>query len=101
MRVLIISEAIAPASAIASIRWTKIGKYLQKQHHVEVDILTTTKRYETTPHAGSYLFDENLEKDLIYFSKVHEIPEGLRYRLVNWLFRTVEKTRTKHSNIYI
>jgi len=97
MRVLIISEAIAPASAIASIRWTKIGKYLQKQHHVEVDILTTTKRYETTPHAGSYLFDENLEKDLIYFSKVHEIPEGLRYRLVNWLFRTVEKITNKSN----
>ncbi len=91
MRVLIVSEAIAPASTIASIRWTKIGKYLQKNHNVEVEILTTAKRFSSTPQAGSYLLDENLEKDLVYFDKVWEIPEGLRSKVVNWIFRTIEK----------
>lgn len=98
MKILVISEAIAPASAVASIRWTKIGKYLQKKHNVEVDILTTAKRFSATPQAGSYLLDESLQKDLVYFNKVHEIPEGLRHRLVNCLFRTIEKTIKKPNS---
>lgn len=98
MKLLIISEAIAPTSTIASIRWTKIGKYLNKESGVEVDILTTKKRYSKIPQAGSYLLDSTLEKDLIFFNKVWEIPEGFRAKVINWSFSKVGGILKRTSN---
>lgn len=89
MKLLIISEVIAPASTIASVRWTKIGKYLHRKFNVDIDIVTTKKRYSDSLHPGFYLKDSTLEKDLVFFNRVWEIPEGLRAKAVNWLFATL------------
>lgn len=41
MKILIISEYIAPKQTIGSVRWTKIAKYLKKNHGIDIDVLTT------------------------------------------------------------
>ena len=73
MRILIICEYIAPLHAVASIRWTKIAKYIKK-HHPECDItiLTNQKLFQ-----GISKKDTLLEKDMMYFEYYIEFPNGL------------------------
>ena len=86
MKVLVISEAIAPAGVIASVRWTKIAKYLSKNHGVEVDVLTTSKRYSETPRATYCKFDVGLAQDMRHFYKIWEIPRGGCCKLADSVF---------------
>lgn len=65
-KILIVSQYIAPVQAIASVRWTKIAKYLKKMCDIEITILTNKKNY------GQYPFkvekrDPLLIKDTAYF----------------------------------
>lgn len=47
MKLLIISEYIAPVQAIASIRWTKIAKYLKRAHEeISITVLSNEKNYD-------------------------------------------------------
>lgn len=83
MRILIIAEYMAPAQAIASIRWTKLGKYLAKDHGCQVDILTNKKIYEEQiSGAELYAYDDTLCDDLKFFSNVYEIPGTFKGRFV-------------------
>ena len=44
---LIISEYIAPVQAIASIRWTKIAKYLKRDNEeISITVLSNEKNYD-------------------------------------------------------
>ena len=54
MKVLLIAEYIAPVNAIASIRWTKISKYLVLHHQASIDLLTNEKNF-----SGKKLLSEN------------------------------------------
>lgn len=76
MKVLIISEYIAPLQAIASVRWTKIAKYIKQQHpDVEITVLTNKKNYASGADAAQYARkDKLLEKELRYFDEYWEIP---------------------------
>lgn len=72
-KILIISQYIAPIQAIASVRWTKIAKYLKKKYDVEITVLTNEKNY------GQYRFkvekkDPLLTEDVKYFDEYLE-PE--------------------------
>lgn len=84
MRILIISEAIAPYQAIGSIRWTKIGKYLSLNHGVEVSILTNEKKYDIQAE-GIVInrIDEKLKEDLQYFSEYHAVKCGQLFDIKN------------------
>lgn len=103
MKILVISEAIAPASSVASIRWTKIGKYLNKRFNTEVDILTTKKRYSEIPRAAYDRYDLGLAEDLEYFNEVWEIPRGVRHKFVDATFTIIANLlkiirKTAHRN---
>lgn len=81
-KILIITHYIAPIQAVASIRWSKISKYLKLNHDVEIAILTDEKNYN----------DENMGIDLCkndpllldhkdYFDKYYEVPYSFGYKL--------------------
>lgn len=55
---LLIAEYIAPVNAIASIRWTKISKYLVLHHQASIDLLTNEKNF-----SGKKLLSENYSVD--------------------------------------
>lgn len=70
MKFLIVSEYIAPIQEIASIRWTKIAKYLKQNFpNVVIDVLTNPKSiYEHK--------DSLLEKEMVYFENYYETPKN-------------------------
>lgn len=77
MKILIISEYITPVQAIASIRWTKIGKYLSKLGH-SVSVLTNEKNFaETLRSTVAYRYDDSIAGDLQYFDSYFEIKPGI------------------------
>ena len=80
-RIVIISQYIAPTQEIASIRWTKIAKYLKMNHDVEITILTTCKSEKEVK-------DPLLVKDMKYFDEYVTIKENL-------LFCTLKRFRDK------
>lgn len=84
MKILIVSEYIAPVKSIAAIRWTKLGKYLSKDHGCEVDILTNEKSFDPSNLTTAlYEKDEALAEDLAYFNKVYTFSDGLGIKLLN------------------
>lgn len=75
-RILIISEYIAPVRAIASVRWTKISKYLKRGHDVEITILTNEKTYSGGKGPKRYEKDHLLEKDMCFFDDYRTFKTG-------------------------
>lgn len=74
IRVLVIAEYVAPVRAVASLRWTRIGKYLARLPDVEVAVLTTEKTYGGACLNAEY--DEDVLGDLDDFCRVYEIGRG-------------------------
>lgn len=75
MRILIISEYIAPVRAVAALRWTKLGKYLKESCGCEIDVLTNKKSFVgSVADAQYYEYDETTAHDLMYFDHIYEIP---------------------------
>ena len=74
--VLIISEYIAPAQSVASIRWTKLAKYLSLTGRYRVSVLTNEKDFEGSWRpANHYLRDPLLERDMSCFDQYFVVPE--------------------------
>lgn len=95
MRILIISHYIAPMQAIASIRWTKIAKYVKRKHDAEITVLTTKKDYKSeNPFDEKIVRDELLAKDLVYFDDYVEFKSG---GLRNAFFRIKRFMSHNHS----
>ena len=78
MRILIISEYIAPLQAVASIRWTKIAKYIKKSYPDSyITVFTNQKNFENeTEGLLQQKKDPMLEKDMEVFDKYLEFPSG-------------------------
>lgn len=94
MRILIISEYIAPAGAIASIRWTKLGKYLAAEHGCTVDVLTNQKNLQgNCPGAPDYPYDETLAGDMAFFNEFHELRLNKPLSVLVRLHRLLRKFR--------
>lgn len=77
MRILIISEYIAPLASIASIRWTKIAKYLKEATNGEIEIVVlTTKKNFDNPNSILPLEkkDTSLEGDMDAFDEYWDMP---------------------------
>lgn len=99
MKILIIAEYMAPAQAIASIRWTKLGKYLAKNHDCQVDILTNKKIYEEGVSGYElYKYDETLSDDLAYFDHVYEIPGTIIPRSIILALNAVKVLRKRRQS---
>ena len=86
MKILIISEYIAPVQHIAAIRWTKYAKYLAKDHGCEVTVLTNKKCFDgSSMTKKQYKYDESLTEDLEWFNVAY-IPSTLRQAIANGVF---------------
>lgn len=85
MKVLIISDAIAPQQGIGSIRWTKLAKYLKinNQDNVEITILTYKKNYENRS-MWCYTRDALLEEDMQYFDFYDAVPVKVGLKITNY-----------------
>lgn len=92
MKLLVISEHIAPMNTVASLRWTKLGKYLNKQFDVQLDILTTKKHYSDQKKLKATFrrYDEVLAKDLKFFNRTYEIPETIFVKAIDQAFRLAD-----------
>ena len=100
MKILLACEMIAPVQSIAAIRWTKIAKYLKKNHgeEVSIDVLTNKKNYDNPEGLGFCTKDTLLEKEMQYFDRYFEIP--VDDRLLN-LARQCKKASLKKDNDFI
>ena len=74
-KVLILSKYIAPVQEIASIRWTKLAKYLKRCGDYEISVLTDEKTFDRK-QINSFRRDPLLERDLNVFSEYHVFPDG-------------------------
>lgn len=82
MRILIISEYISPVQSVASIRWTKIGKYLSREGN-DVSVLTNQKIFDSPLGPGQLARrDKTIEKDALYFTDYLEVQPGLPLKLL-------------------
>lgn len=82
MNILIVSHYIAPIQAVASIRWTKIAKYLKKQHEdIHITVITDEKNFDDKS-SGIPLskIDPLLSVDVKNFDEVVEVPYGRAYK---------------------
>lgn len=96
MNILIITEYIAPVNEIAAIRWTKLGKYLSKNHGCKVDILTTQKGYDGNDLTKTqYGYDESITSDLKFFNNIIEFPNTILLRFLNFFHNHIKKSRKK------
>lgn len=101
-RLLIIAEYFAPVNTVASIRWTKIAKYLSIEHGYEIDVLTNEKDFKgTSPGIAQYEYDSTLEYDMKYVHRFIYIPTSLRNHFINSLFHAAKRTyrKTKASRL--
>ncbi len=70
MKILIISERIAPDQGVASIRWTKIIKYLKRNHHIQqIDVVTLNKKIDNDRVKSDAL----LKNDLKYIDHYYAV----------------------------
>lgn len=92
MRILLICDAIAPLQGIASIRWTKIAKYLKKMHgnKIVIDVLTNKKNYDNiNSPLRLYPKDCLLEKEMCYFDNYFDVTIENGLKFANWYKRKV------------
>lgn len=90
--ILIITEFVAPIQAIASIRWTKLGKYLAKNHGHHIYILTNTKDFDgELLDERQYNKDETLVADLDFFSGYLQFDSPIETRRAIRLFNLGRK----------
>lgn len=107
MKILIISEYIAPVGSIGAVRWTKISKYLSKNCKCTVDVLTNQKSYDQkNNNLTVYEYDDKLASDIGVFNRIFEIPEPLLSRIVNRLYNIFKikqknkKHKVEHGNYF-
>ncbi len=97
-RALVITEYLTPVNAVASIRWTKLIKYLTKDLGYEIDVLTNRKSYSPkTVFDPLYKYDKSMEKDGAYIVHLTEAAPGLEERLINGIYWLALKRGARES----
>lgn len=102
MKILIISEYIAPVQHIAAIRWTKYAKYLAKEHGCDVTVLTNEKCCDgSSMTKKQYGYDSSLAEDMHWFT-TRSIPKSVRQLCANLMFslgyRTLRRLQSMSNN---
>lgn len=100
MKILVISEQIVPYQSVASIRWTKIIKYLKKKNQIEqIDVVTLKKEFEKSKKNAYWIReDELLKKDAIWIDHYYAVslPFSLKSNSVfGWIKAGAKKIITK------
>lgn len=100
MNILIISEYIAPVQAVASIRWTKVAKYIKQQHpESQITVLTNQKDFgEGGVSLTLHTKDELLEREMVYFDNYFAAPYTFPIRFYFWLKRNGGQESAKKIN---
>lgn len=94
--ILIVAEYVAPVQAIGSLRWTKLGKYLSKNHGHNIYILTNRKDCE-----GTRLGDKQYDRDAALMAELDRFNGYLQFgtpamtRPVNALFNLGRKAKRR------
>ena len=67
---------------ISAIRWTKIAKYLVKNHSddVSIDVLTTKKDFDSPERAIKFQRDVMLQRDMRYFDHYYDVSVDKWFR---------------------
>ena len=100
MKILLISYFIAPLHKIGSVRWTKISKYLKKNHDTTIDVLTMEKDYDRNPSVYSVeRKDKILEADLEVFNKYTTIRYGITTSIFRYLYYKIRNRSKTTSSI--
>ena len=102
MKILIISEYIAPVQHIAAIRWTKYAKYLAKEHGCDVTVLTNEKCCDgSSMTKKQYSYDSSLAEDMHWFTTRY-IPKSVGQHFANLMFslgyRTLRRLQSMSDN---
>lgn len=97
MKVLIVSEFIAPLNAIASIRWTKLGKYLAKNYSCTIDVLTNEKDFTSKGlWATRGIYDKTLAADLKWFNNYLQFKNSSMVKITNALRNVLKDLQDKN-----
>lgn len=97
LKILIISEYITPVQSIASIRWTKIGKYLALAGH-EVSVLTNEKLFDRDRGAGRLArYDETIAGDIDFFSEVYTFCLPWKLKALYWAWNERNSFKSKNG----
>lgn len=92
MRILLITRYIAPKHAIASVRWTKLVKYMKQiDPDLHVDVFTTITRPLNYADSKS---DALLKKDLCSFDSYTAIPVISYTQLLKNILTFIQKAKT-------
>ncbi len=90
MKILIVSEYIAPLQAIASVRWTKIAKYIKITHpEAEITVLTNQKDFGASSKQKK---DTLLEQDMKMFDNYWQVPQSRGLKIYEAAKRKNAKT---------
>lgn len=96
-RILLISSYIAPTQSVASIRWTKIGKYLARLGY-SVSVLTDQKSFDMPLNAGfPALKEEASVTDIEGFNNIFVINNPLRVKA--WFALSNMRRRFRKKNL--
>lgn len=100
IKILIISQYMAPTRAIASIRWSKIAKYLKKDHDVEIDVLTDKKNYDGSDIIHDYKIDDLLQNEIHIFNEFLEFKTGTKEKVIFSIKQLLKRGKgSKTTNI--
>ncbi len=91
MRILIVSEFFAPVRSIGAIRWTKLAKYLAKDHDVQIDLLTNEKEYSLDQKPSAYFFDKSAAEEVAYLNQVITLPAPACAKAIDFIFDSAYK----------
>lgn len=99
MKVLLIAEYIAPVNAIASIRWTKISKYLVLHHQASIDLLTNEKNFSGKKLLSeNYSVDPTLMQDVSNFQKTYLVRDGAKLKIFHGIHNFLRYAKNISSN---
>lgn len=99
MKVLLIAEYIAPVNAIASIRWTKISKYLVLHHQASIDLLTNEKNFSGKKLLSeNYSVDPTLMQDVSNFQKAYLVRDGAKLKIFHGIHNFLRYAKNISSN---
>ncbi len=91
MKILLLTEYIAPKKAVASIRWTKIIKYLkQLDKDIQIDVITTQRFQNRIPE---YQIDEFLIRDLSHIDHYYQV------QLIDYIVLLYQKVKVGFKKI--
>lgn len=95
VKILILSKYIGPEQGIASVRWTKISKYIHKQYQADITVVTEHRNFcNEEDFVLKVRKDKLLEKDLDSIQKLIEVPLNRKLKLYYFMRNLYRKSKS-------